>query len=146
MKNSKTGSVLLVSMFVAAIGGYVVSSYIRAAMLELTISDQNFYSDSAVNLAEAGAETGVLALNQDDWTDWTLDLVNDEAYRQLAPFDVGNNMSGDVKIEIRDRTTDTPTIVSDAQIGLKNGKVMREQIEVELRPRALLGRPYPKSY
>ena len=123
----------------AAIGGYVVSSYIRAALLELTISDQNFYSDSAVNLAEAGAETGVLALNQDDWTDWTLDLVNDEAYRQLAPFDVGNNNSGDVKVEVRDRTTDAPTIVSDAQIGLKNGMVMREQIEVKLRPRALLG-------
>ena len=110
MKKSKKGSVLLVALLVAAIGGLIVTTFIRSATLELEISSGQFYSDSALNIADAGAETGVLAVNQNDWTGWTLN--GNDAIRALSPIDLGNGMLGDITVEVQDKDF-TPTIISE---------------------------------
>ncbi len=121
------------ALFVALVGGYVVTSYIRSSLLELKISDSSFHEDNALNLAEAGAETGVLAVNQRNWSGWT--LSGNDATKALSPVDIGNGAVGNVTVEVRDKDF-TPTIISEATILLDSGASIREQIEVELRPRS----------
>ncbi len=134
VEKSKRGSILLAALFVAAIGGYLVTSYLKAVLLENKLADQNYYTGSAKNLAEAGAETGVLALNNNDWTGWNLD--GPEATRQLPLVDIGNNLKGKITVKIEDRFA-SPKIISEGRVDLPTGKILQEQIEVTVRPRAL---------
>ncbi len=143
MSISKNGSVLLVALMVAAIGGLAITTFIRSATLELGISNDQFYSDSALNLAEAGAETAVLAVNQKDWTGWTLN--GNDAIRALSPIDLGGGIAGNITVEVRDKDF-TPTIISEAKISLLSGPDIQKQIEVELRPRSLFANAVTARY
>ena len=142
MSISKNGSVLLVALMVAAIGGLAITTFIRSATLELGISNDQFYSDSALNLAEAGAETAVLAVNQKDWTGWTLN--GNDAIRALSPIDLGGGIAGNITVEVRDKDF-TPTIISEAKISLLSGPDIQKQIEVE-RPRSLFANAVTARY
>ncbi len=128
------GSVLLVALFVAAIGTYIVTTFLRAAILEAEISERDFCKLSALNLAEAGAESAVLAANESNWTGWT--LSGNDATRALAPIDIGSGMTGNVTVQVQDKDFD-PSIISESRINLDSGISIRRQIEVELRPRSL---------
>ena len=130
----KEGSIILAALFMAAIGGYLVTSYLKATLLERKLAEENYYTGSAKNLAEAGAETGVLALNTNDWTGWTLN--GKEAVKKLPLVDVGNNQKGSIIVKVDDRFTD-PFIISEGHIDLPRGKTLQEQIKVKTQPRAL---------
>ncbi len=130
----KEGSIILAALFMAAIGGYLVTSYLKATLLERKLAEENYYTGSAKNLAEAGAETGVLALNTNDWSGWTLN--GKVALKKLPLVDIGNSLEGTITVKIDDRFTD-PFIISEGRIDLPRGKTLQEQIKVETQPRAL---------
>ncbi len=142
-KSSQEGSILLVALFVAAIGGLIVTTYVKSAILNLKNSDAQFYAISAQNLAVAGAETAVLAVNEKDWTLWTVNGNN--AIRALSPMDLGNGIVGNVVVEVQDKDF-TPTIISEAKIELPSGESIQEQIEVVLRPRSLFANAVTSRY
>ena len=136
MSKLEKGSILIIALFVAGLLGFVVASYLQLTLLQLEMANRKFYARSALNLAEAGAETAVLALNRQDWTGWSISGV--DALRVLDPFDVGNNMTGNVTVKIED-TVLNPVIFSEARINLVTGEQLREQIKVVLKPRTLFG-------
>ncbi len=136
MSKWEKGSILIIALFVAGLLGFVVGSYLQLTLLQLEMANRKFYERSAINLAEAGAETAVLALNQQDWTGWSISGV--DALRVLDPIDVGNNMIGNVTVKIVD-TVFNPVIFSEATIDLISGEQLREQIKVVLTPRSFFG-------
>ena len=136
MSKWKKGSILIIALFVAGLLGFVVASYMQLTLLQLELANRKFYARSAINLAEAGAETAVLALNKQDWTGWSVSGV--DALRVLDPIDVGNNMIGNVTVKIED-TVFNPVIFSEATIDLISGEQLREQIKVVLTPRSFFG-------
>ena len=136
MPKLEKGSILIIALFVAGLLGFVVASYLQLTLLQLEMANRKFYARSALNLAEAGAETAVLALNRQDWTGWSISGV--DALRVLDPIDVGNNMIGNVTVKIED-TVFNPVIFSEATIDLISGEQLREQIKVVLKPRTLFG-------
>lgn len=66
-QKQKRGSVLIVALFVASVGGFLVASYLKSVIYELKQVDDTFARSNALNLATAGIEAGVLALNEDEW-------------------------------------------------------------------------------
>ncbi len=143
MRKPKNRTFILVALMVAAIGGLAIAASFQSAILEKEISNHRFYSVSAFNLAEAGAEKGILAVNQRDWTGWNLN--GDDATQTLSPFDLGNGIQGNVTVEVRNRGF-TPIIVSQAEINLPSGKILQKQIEVALRPRSLFANAVTARY
>ncbi len=134
MQTTRKGSALLITLFATAIGGVLVTSYIKATLLERKLAEQNYYTGSAKNLAEAGAETGVLALNENNWSGWK--TKGGVAFKILPQVDLGNNQKGKITVKVIDRFSD-PIITSEGRIDLPRGKILREQIEVDTQPRAL---------
>ena len=84
MSKWEKGSILIIALFVAGLLGFVVASYLQMTLWQLKLANRNFYVHSAINLAEAGAETAVLALNRQDWTGWSISGV--DALRVLNPI------------------------------------------------------------
>ena len=136
MSKWEKGSILIIALFVAGLLGFVVASYLQMTLWQLKLANRNFYVHSAINLAEAGAETAVLALNRQDWTGWSISGV--DALRVLDPIDVGNNLTGNVTVKIED-TVINPVIFSEARIYLVSGEQLREQIKIVLKPRTFFG-------
>ena len=136
MSKWEKGSILIIALFVAGLLGFVVASYLQLTLWQLKLANRKFYVHSAINLAEAGAETAVLALNRQDWTGWSISGF--DALRVLEPIDVGNNLTGNVTVKIED-TVFKPIIFSEARIDLVSGEQLREQIKVVLKPRSFFG-------
>ena len=129
-------SILIIALFVAGLLGFVVASYMQTVLFQLESANKKFYVQSAVNLAEAGAETAVVALNQQDWTGWSVSGI--DALLVLAPIDIGNNLTGIVTVKIED-TVFSPIIYSEAIIDLVTGEQLKEQLKIELKTRTFFG-------
>lgn len=134
MKRSNKGSIMLVALFVTLITGYLISTLIRSIVFELETADQNFYTGSVENLAQSGAEDAILALNENSWGGWSTNGT--DRLKQFSSVSIGNGETGDLVVKVED-VLGTPTIISDATVALRSGKTIREQIQVELRERAL---------
>ena len=124
---------MIIALLVAAIGGLLMGSFLNSAIQELASSDRNFYEGSTLNLAEAGVDVGFLAINEEDWDDWTVRRSN--AFRRLPEIDLGNGSSGLVSITVADKD-DMPTITSTARVTLKSGDVLVNQVKVAVKPRS----------
>ncbi len=125
---------MLVALFVASVGGLLVASYLKSVVYELKQVNDTFARSNALNLATAGIEAGVLALNEDEWPGWKKRRRN--ASKTLDTFDLGQEQSGEVTVSIEDLDSD-PTIISDSTVTLASGKQVSEQIKVLLKPRSL---------
>ena len=130
----KRGSILIVALFVASVGGLLAASFLKSVVFELKQVDDTFARSNALNLAAAGIEAGVLALNEEDWMGWTIETRY--ASKTLDTFDLGQEQSGEVTVSIEDLDSD-PTIISDSTVTLASGKQLSEQIKVLLKPRSL---------
>ena len=116
---SRSGSILIIALFVATILGFLAASYTRSALAELKLSNATFWEKSAINIAEAGAETAVLALNTSDWSGWSLSsAAGFDVWREFPPFDVGNGQTGTVTVGVRNFGSNNPTIITEALIQL----------------------------
>jgi hypothetical protein len=152
------GSVLIVSMLLAAIIGISLVSYIKLSNNSLKLAQRTFYSNSAMNLAEIGLEEALSRFNaldnvttaSDAWpSPWTL---NNTAYNattspntpyavnNFTGFTVGPNTTGSVKVYVHyydGAAGTTPVIVAKSTITPPDGTTISKYIEVTLRKRAL---------
>ncbi len=62
---SKNGSVLLATVVMALVAGTGVGGYLQMTLPESKLSQRTFLMQSAMNLAEAGLEEGMDAINRD---------------------------------------------------------------------------------
>ena len=119
----KRGSILIVALFVASVGGLLAASFLKSVVFELKQVDDTFARSNALNLAAAGIEAGVLALNEEDWMGWTIETSY--ASKTLDTFDLGQEQSGEVTVSIEDLDSD-PTIISNSTVTLASGKQVSE--------------------
>ncbi len=131
---SEKGSILVLSLVVAGTVGFVAGTFLRSLVNESKLAQLDFYNASAVQLTDAGGETGILALNSDDWTNWT--VSGTEAVRTLPEFAVGGGKTGEVTVKVIDIDTE-PYIISEAKIKVDAGVTVRRQVEYDLRPRSI---------
>ncbi len=144
---SRSGSILIIALFVATILGFLAASYTRSALAELKLSNATFWEKSAINIAEAGAETAVLALNTSDWSGWSQSsTAGFDVWREFPPFDVGNGQTGTVTVGVRNFGGNNPTIITEALIQLDSGQEFQEQIEIRLRSRSLFANGVTTKY
>jgi hypothetical protein len=107
-----------------------LASYLKMAMGAYRLSDRSFYSNSSLNLAEAGLEEGLYALNNSDWTGWS--LTDGHMNRTITNVALGSGANGTIKVKVYDYATDeSPRIVAEGRATLMQGANVIKQIEIE---------------
>lgn len=149
--NRERGSVLITAMLFATIIGISLVSYLKLSNSSLTVSQRNFYDNSAMNLAETGLERALYCLNQnqvnglslaDAWPTadgWNTDTGTHVATGTFTVSDIGPNTSGTIKVYVRNfDLTGTVVIVSKSTVSISNGNggpPLSKLIEVTLSRR-----------
>jgi len=146
----RRGSVLIVTMLVAAIISISLASYIKLAINSVTMADRSFYNTSALNLAEMGVEEAMYCYNQLDnvsvatsaWTGtsvtWTI-AGDNSVSALLNNVSVGPGVTGRVKIYAShyNPSGTNPVVIARAQVTPQRGPVLEKWLEITLRKRSL---------
>ena len=95
--NSKTGSVLIGAIGIAIIGAAVMGGYLSMAYNEYTLSQRTLQLQSAMNLAEAGLEEAMIAINTNDRSGWT-SVGSNGYYKAITDLSFTDSRTGPVKV------------------------------------------------
>lgn len=132
-KNSR-GSVMVIAVVFAAIMALSVTSFLKLANSEARLASVAFYSNSSLNLAEAGVEKALYALNNEDWTGWN--VMGSQASMQTETLDLGNSVTGIIQARVLS-LNNNPTVQAEGRMQLPGRPEVVKQIEVQLTRRSL---------
>ncbi len=128
--DAQRGSVLLIALVLSLGVAVALGSYLQLGRNTLEISNRALYSNVATNLAEAGLEHGLWALNNSLPSPWTVSGSSADAL--LEGFTYAGNVTGKVRVHIQDRTSNNPVIYARSSIQPYRGKPIEKWIGVEL--------------
>lgn len=127
----KKGSILLVTMILALALAVFVGSFIKLAMGSYRLSQRSFFSNSTLNLAEAGLEEAIYALNNADWSGWT--ASGGDMVRTITGLPIATNRTGQIKVKVFNYATSTqPRIVAEGLADIGSGPPITKQIEAKV--------------
>jgi hypothetical protein len=118
---------MLAALCLAMVFALCLSSYISLCYTSLKMSTRNMMSSHSVELAEAGLEQALYAENNDDWAAWTVGGGN--ATMTLTGFTFENGATGQVFLTVQNYATSSPTFISEAEVTLSDGTVLKRQLE-----------------
>lgn len=148
---SSRGSVLIVTMILAAIIGISLVSYIKISTNSFKLAQRSFYANSAMNYVEVGLEEATYCYNlldttpvaADAWTSngWTIAAGSRSATRTFS-FTLNNNATATVKVWVDyyepPPTMQNPMMVVQTKLDPKDGgPSITKMVEVTLRRRSL---------
>lgn len=123
------GSVLLITMILTLGLAIFLGSFVKMAMTSYKFSNRSFHSNGCINLAEAGLEEGLYALNNSDWTGWT--SSSGHMSRTISNVNLGQGSTGTIKVKIFNyATAASPRIVAEGRAILTSGPQLVKQIEI----------------
>jgi len=121
---------LIVTLILGTAIALAIGSFITVTINAVRMSHRSYYSNSSLDLAEAGLEEALYALNNDDWTGWsTHSSGSDNKFRTLPSVDLGQGATGAVAVLIQNATTaKQPTIIAEGKTTPVNGPPIIKQI------------------
>ncbi len=135
------GSLLIVAMIFAAVLGIAITTYIRMARSNLTISNRAFYNNAGINLAETGLEEAMWGINQmvagnaSAWDNWTTSGNN--AWRKWTGYAFDQNATGTVRVYVANYNgASAPNLVARSTVQLADGAPIEKWIQVTLSKRS----------
>lgn len=143
LPRTNRGTVLLVAIVFAAVSAVTVGSFIKLAHHELRMSNIQFYSNESVNLAEAGLEEALHALNYHLWQDWQ--RSGDEARYSARDLNLGRGATGEFHALIENRSTD-PVVTAEGKVTSASGLTSTRQIRITLRKRTYFANGITSRY
>lgn len=137
-KQNKRGAILITTVIFATGIALALGSFIALSVQSARLSNGSFHFNTALNLAEAGLEEAMSAVNTKDWSGWTAYQGNAaNLTRTLPTFDLGSGTTGSAKVVVFGATTSpTPRVVAQGQTIGNVGSSVSKQIEVRLRRRS----------
>ena len=101
-RDPQRGSLILVALCFVAVLGIALASYLAVSNQSMKLSNRSFQTGVSEQLAEMGLERGLLALNTNDWSGWT---INGTTATQTITFastkygSVGITGSFDIRVD-----------------------------------------------
>ena len=107
---------MLAALCLAMVFALSLSSYIALCYTSLKMSTRNIAVSHSTELAETGIEQAIYALNNNDWTNWTLSGSNAQITMTMTssglvlsstnptPLNYGNGVNGNVQITVNNYT------------------------------------------
>ncbi len=132
--NNNRGSIMMVAVLFAILIAISVGSFLKLANHESRLSNIAFHSNSSLNLAEAGVEMALYAMNHGDWSGWTVSGTTAEMGAET--LDLGENASGIIHARILSLNAN-PIVQAEGKLELPNRPSVTKQVEVRLSRRSL---------
>jgi hypothetical protein len=130
------GSVLTLTLLVTVVAGFITISYLQSALTGLRLSESILNQSSLLNLAEAGAEEALHAINHEEWTGWQ--TRGSQRVFLSDPIDLGRGYSGRYLAVISDLSDTFARINVESQIIVpRRQEPLRKQIQMILGARSL---------
>ncbi len=139
------GSVLILAVIFATIAAISIGSYIQLASTEMRLSNHQFYANASLNLAEAGAEEALYAINNTAWSaeGWS-PSDNANRYRRTFPeVELGSGAVGVIRVDVRNAKFSNPVVFAQGTIRSGGDMTTVKQIQVQLRRRSLFANGIP---
>jgi len=127
---SKNGSVLVGAMVLAIIGGAVIAGYLKMSLKEYQLSQRTLKLQSTMNLAEAGLELGMNAINTKDWTGWT-SVGSNGKFRDLTDITFSDGRVARIRVYLEDFNS-TPILAAEGRVIEPNGDQLFKQVRVDM--------------
>ena len=139
MKNqafqSKRGSIMIATVGVAIVAAAVMAGYLTMSHNEYKLSQRTLMLQSSMNLAEAGLEEGMDAINQDDWSGWTA-VGSDGYFKDVSSMAYADSRTAQMRIYVEDYN-DLPILVAEGRVISANGEEIFRQVRVDLERSSL---------
>lgn len=122
-RDSRQGSALITSVIFSFLVMSLMGSYLYLSSGEYRISTRAFLSNASFNLAEGGLDLGLDAIQQKNASGWiTGKDANGNNYwaRAFKKYDLGGNITGEVKVVILNPGSLNPEIYTE---GLAQGHI-----------------------
>ncbi len=117
------GSALLTALIFSFVVFTLMGSYLYMTSSEYRLSTRSYLYGASFNLAEGGIELALNALNQNDSSGWGTgtDAEGDTYWaRAYQGYDLGGNITGDIRVVILKATSPAPEIFTE---GLAEGHI-----------------------
>lgn len=128
--NSKRGSVIVGALILAIIGAMVIGSYLSMASNEFRLAQRTMQLQSAMNIAEAGLEEGMDAVNLESWSGWS-SVGSNGYFRSVSGIFFTDTRTAEFNIYVEDYDT-VPILASEGKIVNADGSEIVKQIHVHL--------------
>lgn len=128
------GSVLAVALIFGMVMAMAVASFLKLANHEAKLATRMFYANSSLNLAEAGVEKALFALNHNDWSGWN--RTGNEALMIDEVIDLGRSVQGVIQARVLS-INNNPIVQAGGVTQIPGAPDLVRQIEVRLNKRSL---------
>lgn len=141
------GSVLIVALILALVIAVALGSYISMSTTALNFSQRSFLSNQAMNVAEAGLEQALWAVNQqadenpNAWSYFNTP-VGTEITGTFTNFTLSQNVTAAVKVYVKNYNSDgdpAPIVVAQGTVTPTLGSPITKMVEVHLGKRSADG-------
>ena len=136
----------MVAMVLSIALALSAASYISLTLSTLRSATRSFYYNTAFNVAEAGLEEALWALNNNDWSNhgWVESGSSRILTGALATPDVTdvNNVRSYFNVIVENATAGAPTITSEGVVAVQNGGAIRKQLRINARKSSLFTPPF----
>ena len=92
------GAALLAALCFATVLAIALGSYLTVCYRSLALSTRTLNGSQSVQLAEAGLEDMLWALNKNDWSSWTISGTT--ATRNISGFSFNGGVTGSIKLTV----------------------------------------------
>jgi hypothetical protein len=132
------GAALLAALCFATVLAIALSSYITVCYRSLAMSTRNMSATRSIELAETGMEDALWALNNNNWTGWTINGTT--ASKSISGFAYDNGATGSVSIAITnyDGTSGTRAVAVTGTTTLSNGTTISRSLTSSSAPAPLI--------
>jgi hypothetical protein len=117
-------------MILAIIGGTIIAGYLKMSLKEYQLSQRTLKLQSTMNLAEAGLELGMNAINTKDWTGWTAVGTNGK-FRDITNIAFTDGRIARIRVYLEDFNS-TPILAAEGRVIEPDGSELFKQVRVDM--------------
>ncbi len=132
-RRTERGSAVITVLVLAAVTAVVCSSLLFRAALEAKLATRSLFQSVALNLAEAGIEEGLFALNTGGYTTvngWSVAADSATSYTKTITGLSLTQATGEIQVRIDAPTGSTPVVVAAGVVRIPNQPTLLKQVRV----------------
>lgn len=137
---TRRGSAIITVLILAAVTAVIASGFLFRSAQEAKLATRSFFNSAALNLAEAGIEEGLFAINTDGYTSangWTVASDSATSYVKTISSLSLAQATGSIRIRIDNPASQTPAVIAAGVVDIPQQPRLLKQIRITGRKRNL---------
>lgn len=137
---TRRGSAIITVLILAAVTAVLASGFLFRSAQEAKLATRSFFNTVALNLAEAGIEEGLFAINTNSYTSangWTVASDSATSYVKTVSSFALMQATGSIRVRIDNPTSSNPAVVAAGIVDIPKQPRLLKQLRVAAQQRHL---------